>query len=100
MSKDRLLSDDGLRAEIANVLLLDRQTMEPYVSVVDDLINLVNTQKRLYAESVIDNVIEDVAGYQAMSNRATVTVNELMNPNAGFRAYAKDLAEQRARISR
>ena len=54
MSKDRLLSDDGLRAEIANILLLDRQTMEPYVSVVDDLINLVNTQKRLYAEMIID----------------------------------------------
>ena len=54
MSKDRLLSDDGLRAEIANVLLLDRQTMEHYVSVVDDLINLVNTQKRLYAEMIID----------------------------------------------
>ncbi len=54
MSKDRLLSDDGLRAEIANVLLLDRQTMEPYVSVVDDLINLVNTQKRLYAESELE----------------------------------------------
>ena len=54
MSKDRLLSDDGLRAEIANILLLDRQTMEPYVSVVDDLINLVNTQKRLYAEKIID----------------------------------------------
>lgn len=53
MSKDRLLSDNGLRAEIANILLLDRQTVEPYVSVVDDLINLVNTQKRLYAESVI-----------------------------------------------
>ena len=50
-TQDRLLSDDGLRAEIANILLLDRQTMEPYVSVVDDLINLVNTQKRLYAES-------------------------------------------------
>ncbi len=64
------------------------------------LLDLINTQKRLYAESVIDNAIEDVAGYQAMSNRATVTVNELMNPNAGFRAYAKDLAEQRARISR
>ena len=54
MSKDRLLSDDGLRAEIANILLLDRQTMEPYVSVVDDLINLVNTQKRLYAESELE----------------------------------------------
>jgi hypothetical protein len=50
----KLLSDDGLRAEIANVLLLDRQTMEPYVSVVDDLINLVNTQKRLYAESELE----------------------------------------------
>ena len=59
MSKDRLLSDDGLRAEIANVLLLDRQTMEPYVSVVDDLINLVNTQKRLYAEMII-NIDTDV----------------------------------------
>ena len=59
MSKDRLLSDDGLRAEIANILLLDRQTMEPYVSVVDDLINLVNTKKRLYAEIVV-NIDTDV----------------------------------------
>ena len=69
MSKYRLLSDDGLRAEIANVLLLDRQTMEPYVSVVDDLINLVNTQRRLYAEMVVGKDVESEDGYDKIIER-------------------------------
>ena len=76
MSKDRLLSDDGLRAEIANVLLLDRQTMEPYVSVVDDLINLVNTQRRLYAESVLDEVL--------------VAIDKNIEASKGNLKYARD----------
>lgn len=88
-NQDRLLSDEEMLEELERL----RFSSNP-LAVVD----LINTQKRLYAESVIDNAIEDIAGYQAMSNRATVTVNELMNPDAGFRAYAKDLAEQRARI--
>ena len=87
----KLLSDEGLRKEIANILLLDRQAMEPYVSVVDDLINLINTQKRLYAESVIgedepERVV--VASYgQTRAVAGAATRNTLR-------------AEQRARISR
>ena len=93
MSKDRLLSDDGLRAEIANILLLDRQTMEPYVSVVDDLINLVNTQKRLYAESVIGED-ESAADYSYLPP----TLDE-MTKSAHEKAVRNKLrAEQRARV--
>ena len=64
----KLLSDDELRKEIANILLLDRQAMEPYVSVVDDLINLINTQKRLYAEMVVGKCESD-NGYDKIIER-------------------------------
>ena len=104
MSKDRLLSDDGLRAEIANILLLDRQTMEPYVSVVDDLINLVNTQKRLYAESVIgqhhatynNKLGIDDADYGSIRIAVTDTINAIKNnpSNENQIRYTAWLAEK------
>ena len=51
MSKDRLLSDEELRDSIVKCFSFIELT--PSVNTVDNLEKLINTQKRLYAESVI-----------------------------------------------
>lgn len=102
-NQDRLLSDEDLKDKATNLLAqaFDTGVESNYIRFNEleaELANLINTQKRLYTESIIDNALEDVADYQAMSNRATATVKELMNPEAGLRSYAKYSAGQRVRI--
>lgn len=55
MSKDRLLSDEELRNEVEYCVTMEYKAPqgEPAASRIDRLMRMFNTQKRLYAESVI-----------------------------------------------
>lgn len=80
--KDRLLSDSELRFEIVNILD-EYDEKKLYVPTRNRIETLINTQKRLYAESVIG---EDEAEPYYIRSQIEV------NAKNGLRA------EQRARI--
>ena len=50
---DRLLSDDGLLEELGNIVIREGARLNPNGSFLQSAVDLINTQKRLYAESVI-----------------------------------------------
>ena len=80
MSKDKLLSDEELLDELERL----RFSSNP-LAVVD----LINTQKRLYAESVIGEDVDE--GSYTTEPQERIKQHEV-------RAINRKLAEQRARI--
>lgn len=90
-NQDRLLSDEELRKTTLAMFTTDdprRMTTITDELVLDNLMSLINTQKRLYAESVIgqdqaDQVIDDTL--QSVDIPEAIIRNELR-------------AEQRKRI--
>ena len=89
MSKDRLLSDEELQKSIEEIIITDDYSHGVQMRTIDKMQKLIDTQKRLYAESVIgedepERVV--VASYgQTRAVAGAATRNTLR-------------AEQRARI--
>jgi hypothetical protein len=61
MSKDRLLSDEELRKSIEEIIKTDDYSHGVQMRTIDKMQKLIDTQKRLYAESVIGG--DDVLTY-------------------------------------
>ena len=57
MNKDRLLSDGELRKKVddylTNSVILPKSNKDNITARLDGLLDLINTQKRLYAESAV-----------------------------------------------
>lgn len=61
MSKDWLLSDEELQKSIEEIIITDDYSHGVQVRTIDKMQKLIDTQKRLYAESVIGE--DDVLTY-------------------------------------
>lgn len=76
MSKDRLLSEEELLEHIKHLTDGQLEYYEYNKSVYSGLIDLINTQKRLYAESVLDEVL--------------VAIDKNIEASKGNLKYARD----------
>lgn len=61
MNKDRLLSDEELAKKIMMEGYYNYRSNETFDSVLKSCADLINTQKRLYAESVKKELIDEIA---------------------------------------
>lgn len=86
-TQDRLLSDEELRKSIEEIIVTDDYSHGVQMRTIDKMQKLIDTQKRL----AVENVIEDLLGYGERGG------DEVYKKTIGAEVVNRYL-EQRARI--